>query len=278
MPEQMVIKSSGDLQAFSTEKLAKFLRRIRVPEESIQSITKTVSAEVRTTTSTGELRKLVSQHLGNLNNGIVFQARYNLKRDLRQLGPAGHLFEQFIGKVFEADGFEAKVSVIVQGECATHEIDVIATKDNEHHMVECKFHNQEGIRSDLQVALYTFARFLDVQHTNSINSGFQHAWLVTNTKMTTEAEHYARCKNMRILTVEAPYENAILEKVMDHKLYPISSLDVIDQYVPALLNDGILLAQDILGKDANQLSAELSIPVQSLQTAQSQAKILLDIA
>ena len=47
-----------------------------------------------------------------------------------KLGPTGYPFEDFIAKLLQADGYETKVRQILKGECITHEIDVIAEKNN----------------------------------------------------------------------------------------------------------------------------------------------------
>ena len=53
----------------------------------------------------------------------------------------------------------------MKGKCASHEIDVIADKgDSLRYMIECKYHNSQGIYTGLKEALYTHARFLDLNN------------------------------------------------------------------------------------------------------------------
>ena len=80
-----------------------------------------------------------------------------------QLGPSGHPFEEYIGDILTAKGYDTKVSQILRGACITHEVDVIARTDSRHIMIECKFHNAPGTKSDVQTALYTHARFMDIR-------------------------------------------------------------------------------------------------------------------
>lgn len=276
MPEYQIRKASGDIQEFSHGKLKKFLHRIQVPDSEVDRIIDEVYQKLHHNISTKELRALVTQHICQLQQGPLLCARYNLKPAMRKLGPAGHLFEQYVADLFRADGFsDVKVGEIIQGECASHEVDVIASKDGKNHMVECKFHNQEGTKSDVTVALYTFARFLDVQNANSINSGFQVAWLATNTKLTTDAEHYARCKDMQILTMELPYGSSIIDRVVQHGLFPISSLEILDPYLPSLFEAEKFMLHDIT-KMTTQEANSLSIPEEIFVKAQSQALAILE--
>ena len=43
-----------------------------------------------------------------------------------------------------------------------HEVDVIAEKDNQHFMIECKFHNDSSRNCNVKIPLYTQSRFLDI--------------------------------------------------------------------------------------------------------------------
>lgn len=275
MPKQ-IQKASGEIQEFSSDKLGAFLKRIEVPEEFIADIVGHVEAEIADFTPVKELRHKVIEHLRTLPRGQVLAARYNLKSAVRKLGPAGHMFEEFIARLLGADNFtDVITSTMVRGECVAHEIDVVATKDNQHHMIECKFHNQDGTKSDVTVALYTYARFLDVQHTNSINNGFSHVWLVTNTKLSGDALVYAQCKGMKTLTMELPYGEAIIDRVVKTGIFPISSLTTLSNHVPEMLTANYIIAQDVLKFEAAKISEEVNIPIEMIQQAQTEARTLI---
>jgi len=90
-------------------------------------------------------------------------ARYNLKRALMELGPAGYPFEQFVAHIFSAQDYETIINQIISGNCIDHEIDITATKASKHFMIECKFHNRTGLKTNIKVILYIQARFEDVR-------------------------------------------------------------------------------------------------------------------
>src|SRR5690606_1662288 len=136
---------------------------------------------------TKEITATVAALLKNLPRGQRYAAIYSLKDALRRMGPDGHNFERYVGKLFEYRGARVKVAQIVSGECVDHEVDVVAEDNNAIHLVECKFHNSEGQRSDVVVAMYTFARFSDIQAAHAKDERKVHAWLSTNTKFTNEA-------------------------------------------------------------------------------------------
>ena len=89
----------------------------------------------------------------------VSASKYKLKKALMELGPSGFPFEKLVSKIMEHEGFETKVGVIVQGNCVQHEVDVIALKDNNHYMIECKYHSDQGRFCNVKIPLYIHSRF-----------------------------------------------------------------------------------------------------------------------
>lgn len=55
-----------------------------------------------------------------------------------------------------------KVNQFLEGVCVTHEIDVLAENDRHVLLIECKYHNKQGLFSDVKVPLYIHSRFHDV--------------------------------------------------------------------------------------------------------------------
>ena len=79
------------------------------------------------------------------------------------LGPSGFPFEQYIGAIFQWQGYQVKVNQFLEGVCVTHEIDLLAENDLHFLLTECKFHNKQGLFSNVKVPLYIHSRYRDVQ-------------------------------------------------------------------------------------------------------------------
>ena len=110
-------------------------------------------------------------------------------------------------------------------------------------MIEAKFHNGSGVRSEIHVALYTQARFEDIKIANTIDE----AWIVTNTKTTIDANAYANCVGMRILSWDYPVGEGLRELIEKSRLHPITMLTTISQSQKAtLLENHIILCKDIM--------------------------------
>jgi hypothetical protein len=275
MQTKYVKKAAGDLEPFSEKKLRRFLARIEVPESHLDQIIGYVQSQSGDEIYSREIADLVTEQLQMLDHGEVYAARYNLKRDIRKMGPAGHIFEKYIGRLFETQGFDVKVGVIVHGECVEHEIDVYASKSDELHIVEAKFHNREGTRSDVTVALYVYARFLDVSEKVALPGHQEHVWIATNTKLSTMAFRYAACKGINILSVEQPHNNSIMDRVMREGLFPITSIGILHNFLDTLFRADVIVISDILKLNAAKAS-QLGLPAEVLNLAQLEAAHLLD--
>ena len=118
-------------------------------------------------------------------------------------------------------------------------------------MVECKFHNSPGIKTDVKVALYIKARYEDVKH-ETVGFGqdqgtFNRPWLATNTKFTTDAITYAECSDMGLVGWAYPVKTSIETMVDYYHLYPITCLVSLSYYhKKQLLDQGVFLCRELV--------------------------------
>ena len=164
-------KNSGDLEPFSIEKLKESLTNCGVKNDEIDNIVQIIEPQVYDGISSEEIHKKVFPLLKKYNR--VYASKYNLKRAILDLGPTGYPFERLVGALLKEKGFQTKVSVILNGECVTHEIDVLAEKDGNTYAIECKFHSDPNAASNVKVPLYINSRFLDVQQQWNTDSAEQ---------------------------------------------------------------------------------------------------------
>src|SRR3989344_4570524 len=238
-----VRKADGRLEDYSEEKVRGSLQRAGAEEGLIEDILSHIQTELHEGIATEEIYDHIFEILKGKSSHLV--ARYNLKQAIMDLGPSGYPFEKFVAGVLETQGYKTQVSQTVPGECVYHEVDVIAEKDGKRIMVECKFHNRHGTKSKIQTILYTYARFMDV----SMHHEFQDAWLVTNTKVTSEVVDYAKCKGLKVIAWDYPRDMSLRKMIEDSNLHPIT----IDQSLSPekksdLLNQGIIFMKDIKEK------------------------------
>ena len=221
MPIQ-VIKADGRKQSFDPEKVKASLVRSGASKESIDQILVSLTGKLYDGIETREIYRLVYEQFRQLQDKV--SDRYGIKQWLMSLGPTGHPFEQLIGRMFTAMGYRVQTAVIVKGECIDHEVDVIAEKEGEHILVECKYHNRPGGRCNSKTALYVQARFEDIMayHQKHPETGktFHQIMLATNTKLTTNAIKYGQCKGMGLLAWRYPEKGGLEQLIEKYNLYP----------------------------------------------------------
>lgn len=222
-----IVKASGLIENYDESKVAFSLHQARVPITLVNQTISYLNGKVRNNMSTQELHDLVRDYLTK-KDLIANAINYDLKRAIMRLGPSGFPFEKYFARILNFQGYHTEVGVIIAGRCVNHEIDIEAQKDDAHHLIECKYHNTPGNKTDVQVALYTYARFLDIRGTLNEQAEnhnvFHQVWLVTNTKVTKDAVDYTSCLNIKLISWTYPHHGNLRDMIIDSGLYPISSL------------------------------------------------------
>ena len=265
-----VIKRSGEQVAFSEEKVLRSMRRVGVPEslqpQVLQHIRERISGSSITT---DEIFSHILEFLKGKDKKSSI--RFNLRQAVFELGPTGFPFEKYIQRVFQSQGYNAQVDVILPGECVNHEIDVLIEKDGKKEIVEVKFHNQTVGKTDVQVTLYVYARFLDVKEKNNIDG----VWVITNTKLTTDAIDYARCKGIKVIGWNYPEVGNLQDFVENPKMYPVTILtSLTGEEKQRLLENNVVLSCDLLNYKKEELSEKFLIDDSRLSEALDSAKII----
>ena len=255
----LVHKADGTTEQFDEHKVITSIRRAGIPKELEDRVLAKVKNNLREGIPTYEIYQMILEALSESEQPYS-KARYSLKQAIMLLGPSGYPFEDFISRIFEEEGYVTQTRQTLSGKCVTHEIDVIAEKNSKKLMVEVKFHNNPGARSEIQVALYVKARFDDIKERNDINE----AWIVTNTKTTIDANTYAQCAGMKVLSWNYPDGDSLREKIERAKLHPITMLTTLSPtYQLKLLQNQILLCKDL--KDHLEALDELGISKEDKQ-------------
>ncbi len=241
-------KTSGLKEPFEEQKIIYSLQQVGASTEMIQYILDEIQLQYPNIKNTQQIFNIALEKLKEFNVGVA--SRYNLKKALLAFGPAGYPFEQFIGALFQVQGYNVSTNVHAQGFCVQHELDVVAIKNNIHNMIECKFHNRQRYKSDLKVSLYVQARFEDMQKAWSQNQKDKHkghkAWIITNTNFTQEAIKYALCVSINLMSWKYPAKNGLRDIIKKYNLHPITALiSLSGKQKKSLLKKGLVLCRDV---------------------------------
>jgi CRISPR/Cas system-associated exonuclease Cas4 (RecB family) len=275
-----VINLKGEKEPFSFQKVYRSARRAGASPILAKDITATIKKEAYPGIKTSEIFKKIKQFLARENPQSAI--KFSLKDAMRKLGPTGFPFEKFIREVLLSNGFEVKINQYISGSCpVTYEIDFLAKKNKLIYIGECKYHPLPGEKVDLQVALANYARFLDIKENSYFkklqSDNFQiKPMLITNTKFTTQAIRYSKCKGIELLGWRYP-ENEGLEYLIEkEKLYPVTILPSLKGYLKDIFaKSRMMLAKDLLRMSPDLLAKKLSIPKKTLLPLVNQARVLL---
>lgn len=242
---KFVIKSSGESEPFDIKKFKRSLKKSGAPDRIIHDIAQKV-LEHEELKTTSQIYSFAKKELKKINRPLA--ARYTLKRALFAFGPSGYPFEHFVAQLLKALDYTVHLNQFVQGYCVMHEIDVLAQKEKACFLVECKFHNQPGIKADIKIPLYIQARFLDIKKQGNPckNTKKIIPWLVTNTQITSDAMAYGHCVDMMLTSWLYPPNNSLEGMIDQTGLYPITCLTTISaKQKKSLLSEGIVLCKDV---------------------------------
>jgi hypothetical protein len=246
-----IVKANGHHETFDPEKLRFSLLNSGASKEATEEVLRHLIPELRNGMSTNDLYRHAFSILKNISRPSA--RAYSLRRAVMDLGPSGFPFEDFVAEILRAKGFECVTRQIVIGGCIPHEVDVVAYTDKKLMMIEAKFHNELGTKSDVKVALYVKARFDDIKDNVYSYGGKDRkvtdSWLVTNTKFSSTAIHYAECKNMTLVGWNYPEKGNLQDMIEEEGLHPVTCLtSLTDNEKKLLLTGGVVLCSSIKEK------------------------------
>jgi len=247
-----IVKASGRPEEFHIQKLVNSLIRSGASEDAAWDIARQVEKQVAPSMNTKHIFRMARRLLRKYSR--TSDMRYSIKKAIYSLGPSGYPFEKFFARILKEEGYSVEVNPVLEGHCVTHEVDVLAVRNDSGFVIECKYHGNGGIPTDVKTALYVYSRFSDVKKAYDLIADrkifIRQGWLVTNTRCTTDAIKYAECVGLKIVSWKYP-ERESLERLIENKrLYPVTILSSVRKSsLDHLFSNGIILAKDIADMD-----------------------------
>jgi hypothetical protein len=273
-----IIKADGTAEPYNEEKARLSFLKAGASQKVARRAARELTGSIKNNMTTTQIYDRALHQLEKLEPKSAL--RYSLKKAIMDMGPEGFVFEKYIAKVLQEYGYNAEVGQFVKGYCIEHEVDVIAKKEGKIYMIECKYRNSPGTKSDVQTALYLNSRFMDIEKAfikkNGITGGSIEGWLVTNTKCTSDAKKYARCVGLKIMAWQYPEVENLQYFIESKKLYPLSILRTITgKQKVKLFNSNIILVKELFNFKMESLSGLLSINYQKAENILHESKILM---
>lgn len=240
----MVVKGDGTKEPYNEDKIRTSATRVGVPLDIQSDMLEHIRSRLFDGISTHEIFAMIREFLREGSTPYLAM-KYNLKAALAELGPSGYPFEKYISLLLNECGYSTQVNQTLSGACVPHEVDVLAVKDGTTYFVEAKFHKSPSQRTDVRVALYIKARYDDL--IANWRSGPTQAWLITNTRFSTDAIKYGECQNLRLTSWGYPKGRGIMDLIEETALHPVTMIDGLttDDKL-RLLAAGVVTCQQLL--------------------------------
>jgi hypothetical protein len=262
-----IIKSSGEKQRFSPKKIYQSILDAGASKSLARETTNIVKSKAKNGITTQEISKIITLYLKK-HKGLA--ERYNLKKSIMSLGPTGYIFEKYFAKLLEEYGYKTEVGRKLKGKDVEQEIDILAENKNKKYLVECKYHNEAGIYTGLKVAMYTHARFLDVQK-HKLNQ----AWLATNTHCSHDAIKYSRGVNLKLTSWRYPEDESLRKMIEEKKLYPITILNLSEEQRNKFISNNLILLKQIIEREASEISKHTGIKTKDIEILKKEGKEII---
>ncbi|MCB9811849.1 ATPase [Candidatus Nomurabacteria bacterium] len=269
-----ITKADGTTEAFRPNKLRNSLKKAGANRDEVEHIVKQVEDELFDGMTTQVIYARAFELLRSSESPTA--AKYSLRRALFGLGPTGFPFEDFLARLFEIEGYKTRTRLTLKGKCAIHELDVAAYRPDHTFIAEAKFHARPGIKSDLQVVMYSYARKLDLENKavcKDDTCGIIDFLVVTNTKFTSTAEKYATCVGLQLLGWDYPRTNNLQDRIEAAGLYPITVIQSLSSaQKAALLKRSVIVCRDLLERP--QILRHLHLSQRKTEAVLSEARQL----
>lgn len=272
-----VLKGNGESQAFDKDKLILALERAGASQEVCQEVLEKLEPKLFDGITTKKIYSLAFSILRQKSKRVA--GRYKLKSAILKLGPSGYPFEIFVGRLFETFGYTVETGVLMQGNCVEHEVDVVAKKDGEIVVIECKFHHDQKTKTSVQVPLYVNSRFQDIEakwrsehHSQKVK--FK-GHVVTNTRFSADAKDYAKCAGLGMISWDYPHDKCLRILIDQSGLHPVTSLlSLRKAEQKALLEAGIVLCREL--ESHQEILHDIHISNRRINTILKEAKALIE--
>lgn len=255
-----VTKYNGELVDYNPKALKISLTKSGASSHEVEEVFEMMSKDFYDGITTKKLYDLAFENLKKYRNS--YAARYSLKKALRDLGPEGYYFEKYITRLMESTGFQATHSETVQGNAVTHEIDVVANKEDRLYFCECKFRNDVDAKISVTMPMYFMSRMIDVRDRTYSYFGKElkptKGFLVTNAYLTTDSIDWAEYYKIGMISWNYPEKMSLKYLIDSLAIYPITCITTLTKEQHKVLMDaGCLLVKDIIAKEDYLKSLQL---------------------
>ena len=191
-----VRKFDGQKELFDEQKALNSILRAGVNKKNAPLVLAKIESRLYPGISTKEIYGFLHQELKQ--SGLKPESKFfRLREALGKMGPLD--FEKLVAQILSLERFNSEWNVFLQGRCTEHQIDVLASNKGQSYLVEVKRRRNPHRDTGLGEIIELWGRFKDIGESSKNERAIKEAWLVTNTKFSSHAKKFARCRGIRLL-------------------------------------------------------------------------------
>ena len=273
-----VIKADGRREELMPRKIEATCLRAGVSRGTARKIAAEIEQSVYDGITTREIYKMVLKKLDKQEEELRPSYHYRLRKALAEIDSES--FEKFVKELMASHGFECDWNKIIRGASVEHQVDVIAKKNSDLFLIECKRHINPHRYCGLGVVLQVEARLEDIKDSynkSKNNYNFTRAWVITNTKFSEHAIRYAKAKGMLLTGWFYPKRmKKSLEAMIEEKnFFPVTILKTTLAVKRTLLRNGFISLHDLIITSERTLKKKTGLSEKKTNNLISQARQLL---
>lgn len=251
---KFVQKADGSLQQFDAAKVMKTCLRLGASRRSAEKITLEIEEQIQDGTRTQDILQMIYSKLQLHKPAIPHLT--DLRKALSLISPRA--FEVYIQQLLREHGYRVTPNQIVQGKCITHEVDAIASKEDQVYLVEIKHHVNYHSPTGLDESRIARAVFEDITegYQEGVNSlQINRAMIVTNTKFSDHSLQYSQCRGIDQIGWSFPIKKGLQDLIEEKHFHPLTCLKGLDEGLySALTSNDIIALKHIVNTSPSELA------------------------
>ena len=268
-----VTKADGTRQLFDREKVVRTCLRMGASRKTADEVAEKVESRLYDGIPTSKILQMTFRLLRKYKPAI--RHLLDLRRSLSLMDSKPE-FENFVQILLAHNGFEVTPNRLVNGKCATHEVDAIAKKDGVTYFAEAKHHVNYHTPTGLDESRIARAILEDVTEgfeLGKCNLKIDKAMIVTNTRYSEHARRYGNCRNILQIGWSSPAKLSLQSMIEEKNLYPLSCLRGLKRETKTkLVNSGIVLMKQLFEEKPSTLARKTGVPKETLKQITEKAK------
>jgi hypothetical protein len=271
---KFVQKADGSQQQFDAAKVIKTCLRLGASRRIAEKVAQEIEEQIHDGIRTRAILQMIYSKLRLYKPEISHLT--DLRKALSMISPRA--FEVYIQQLLREHGYEVIPNQIVQGKCIAHEIDAIASKDDQMYLVEIKhhvnYHSPTGL-DESRIARAVFEDITEGYQAGMNSHQINRAMIVTNTKFSEHSLRYSQCRGIDQIGWSFPTNQGLQDLIEENQFHPLTCLKGLDEDLySTLISNDIIAMKQIINSSSSELARRTGRSHQAMDKLIHRASLL----